>query len=155
MTLPFREHLIPYLLVYYTPVLVGAFRRSQAKAKSAPIWVIFLVCMFTAWTVIGWLYALRLAFLDWEMPWDNFRSGGGTFMPRTGDTFVPSTDYSAARPPERHSCSSCGGSGGSYCSWCAGRGNWMENNTAMHCQSCGGSGRLTCSWCNGSGSVQG
>ena len=148
--LPPWERLIPYLLLYYAPVLIGAYRRREARARSAPPWVLFLICMFTGWTVIGWLVALRLAFSDWEMPWENFRSGGGTFKPAT-DWAQP------AQPagPERHSCGSCGGSGGSYCSWCQGRGHWMENTTAMHCQSCGGTGALRCQTCSGSGSVYG
>lgn len=146
LDLPPAERLIPFLLLYYAPVLIGAYRRRRAKARSSPPWVLFLVCMFTGWTVIGWLIALRLAFRDWEMPWENFRSGGGTFVPPGGLT--PPAE------PQRHRCSSCGGDGGSYCSWCQGRGRWMENTTAMNCSFCGSTGKIRCTSCSGSGWVQ-
>lgn len=149
MDVPTGPRLIPFLLLYYAPVFIGAYRRREAKARSSPPWVIFLVCMFTGWTVIGWLFALRLAFRDWEMPWENFRSGGGTFTQRTA--WTPPAETQAQ--PQHHACGSCGGSGGHYCTWCAGRGHWMENTTAMHCQQCGGTGTLRCQTCNGSGQV--
>lgn len=148
MDLPGWKRLIPHLLLYYAPVFVGAYRRTQGKTRSSPPWVLFLIVMFTGWTVIGWLCALRLAFRDWEMPWANFRSGGGTFTQTQATAWTPPAEA------ERHACSSCVGSGGSYCSWCQGRGRWMEDTTAMHCQQCMGTGRLQCSWCHGSGWTQ-
>lgn len=155
MELPSGERLIPFLLLYYTPVMIGAYRRTQAKAKSAPVWLLFLIIFLFGWTVIGWLYALRLAFLDWEMPWQNFRSGGGTFKPATG--WTPPSAAPAAAEPARHRCASCGGSGSSYCTWCQGRGQWWDTvtNTAMHCQYCLSSGKLQCQSCTGSGWAQG
>lgn len=150
---PFRDHMIPFLLVYYAPVLIGAYRRTQAKAKSAPVWVLLLVCVLTGWTVIGWLYTLRLAFRSVELPWDGLLSGGGGGGGGGGGQTTGWTPPAEAGS-QRHPCPSCSGSGGSYCTWCQGRGHWMENTTAMHCQQCGGSGRLTCQSCRGSGWAQ-
>ena len=141
------ERLIPFLLLYYAPVLIGAYRRRKGKSRSSRPWVLFLICMFTGWTVIGWLVALRLAFRDWTMPWENFRSGGGTFVPPGGGWTPPAA-------PQRHPCPSCSGNGGSSCTWCQGRGHWIENNTAMHCSFCGSTGKLQCQSCHGTGWVQ-
>ena len=58
----------PFLLGYFSPVLIGWWRRRGDRSASSPAWAIFLVVFFTGWTVIGWLWALRMAFKDKDLP---------------------------------------------------------------------------------------
>lgn len=160
----FRDHFIPFLLVYYAPVLIGAYRRTQGKAKSAPVWVLFLVCVLTGWTVIGWLYTLRLAFRSVELPWDGLfagsaGSGGGGGGGSGGGGWTPPGQPDT--PPEQSSCMQCGGYRSVTCPSCHGRGSWWEGpqtadgvGSPAHCSYCTSSGKVTCGSCGGSGKAR-
>ena len=66
--LPIWNRSIPFLLLYFAPVLIGAVRRWKNRRASWPVWGLFLIVLFTGWTVIGWLWALRMAFKDKSLP---------------------------------------------------------------------------------------
>ena len=156
MDKPIWEYSIPFLLFYFAPVFIGAYRRTQGKAKSWPAWGLFLVVLLTGWSVIGWLFALRMAFRDKELPWDALASsgGGGGGSGHGGWTPPPQGDA----PAEPSSCMQCGGSGTLTCPSCHGRGSWWEGpqtadgvGSPAHCSYCTSSGKVTCGSCRGTG----
>src|SRR5687767_11464480 len=151
--LPIWERSIPFLLVYFAPVFIGAYRRWKNRRASWPVWGLFLIVLFTGWTVIGWLWALRMAFKDKSLPdwltsaFTQVPSGGGG---GGGSQPVPGLPEP---PPESTTCMSCGGTGSYYCTVCAGRGQWYDASGPGHCQSCLSSGKISCMNCRGTGKV--
>lgn len=65
---PFWQWSPWFLLLYFAPVAIGAVRRFRSRSASWPAWALFLVVLLTGWTVIGWLFALRMAFRDKALP---------------------------------------------------------------------------------------
>lgn len=153
MDVPIWERSIPFLLLYFAPVLIGAWRRMQGREKSWPVWGLFLVVFLTGWSVIGWLFALRMAFRDVELPWDAvLNAGGGSYGGGGGG------GGGGPVPAERQRCSGCGGTGEGACNACGGRGSWYESATSasgsatlITCSACGMRGKMRCFSCAGSG----
>ena len=149
--LPFWKWSIPFLLLYFAPVLIGAVRRRQSRRASWPVWKLFLIVLLAGWTVIGWLWALRMAFKDKSLPdWltspltaSSGGGGGGGSLP------VPGLEM----PPEPATCMSCSGTGSHTCTVCAGRGQWYDASGPGHCQYCVSSGKISCMNCRGTGKV--
>jgi hypothetical protein len=142
---PIWSRSIPFLLFYFAPVLIGAYRRFKDPESSWPVWALFLVVFLTGWSVIGWLFALRKAFKDKALPdWlttpAGYQGGGGSLA-------VPD----APAQPNEQSCAACGSFGTSGCSVCGTRGTWYENGTQQYCYTCGGTGKMKCLVCGGSG----
>lgn len=150
---PFWEWSPAFLLFYFAPVIIGAVRRFQRRSSSWPAWGLFLVVLFTGWTVIGWLFALRMAFRDKDVPWQALRTSGGAAPTTAATGWTPRSESSP--------CLSCSGHGYNTCMVCGGAGwKWEYAQTAesssrqVHCGSCTNSGRITCLMCNGSGAAQ-
>jgi hypothetical protein len=149
---PLWEKSIPFLLVYFAPVMIGAYRRWKDRRASWPVWKLFLLVLFAGWTVIGWLWALRMAFRDKSLPdWltsaATVGSGGGG-----GGTSQPARDLSMPLP-EPTNCPTCGGTGTHPCMACSGRGQWYDASGQGFCQTCVSSGKITCMNCRGTGKV--
>ena len=150
--LPIWNWSIPFLLLYFAPVLIGAVRRWKNRRASWPVWKLFLVVLLAGWTVIGWLWALRMAFKDKSLPdWltsplAQGSSGGGG---GGGSPPVPGLEM----PVEPTPCMSCSGTGSHSCTVCAGRGQWYDASGPAHCQYCVSSGKIACMNCRGTGKV--
>ncbi len=147
---PFWTWPVPFLVGYFSPVAVGAWRRRSDRSASSPPWAIFLVVLFTGWTVIGWLWALRMAFKDKDLSsWlTSQSSGGGTSgaaIPGGGEL---ESSAPAWTPPAQRPCPSCF-DGTMICPACGGRGSWREDGVVRICGSCGTSGRYRCGQCGG------
>lgn len=141
---PFWEWSLSALLVFFAPAYIGAFRRWRSRHASWPVWKLLLVVVFTGWTYVGWLWALRMAFKDVPLP--SFltpASGGGG----GGELAPPPTAL-----PRQQACTSCRG-GSNTCSPCSGRGSWYEGSNLITCQSCFSHGTITCAHCGGTGWV--
>jgi hypothetical protein len=145
----FWEWSLSALLLYFAPVYIGAFRRWRDRHASWPVWKLLLVVVFTGWTYIGWLWALRMAFKDISLPSLPTASSGGTGGGGGGGGRTPTA---APVVDEKHVCPNCT-NGTNYCTWCAGRGTWWEGSNLLHCQTCLSSGRITCANCGGTGLV--
>jgi len=150
--LPIWERSIPFLLLYFAPVFIGAYRRWKDRRASWPVWGLFLIVLFTGWTVIGWLWALRMAFKDKSLPdWLTSAAAGGT-MGGGGGTWQRGPEL-LMPPPEPTNCMSCGGTGTHPCMTCSGRGQWYDASGQGFCQTCVSSGKISCMNCRGTGKV--
>lgn len=143
---PFWEWSLSALLLFFAPVYIGAFRRWRSRHASWPVWKLLLLVVFTGWTYIGWLWALRMAFKDVPLPsLLAAPSGGGG----AGGGWAP---QSTTEPRRQQPCTSCR-DGSNTCSACSGRGSWHEGSSLITCQSCFSRGTITCSHCGGTGWV--
>jgi hypothetical protein len=155
MDVPIWQKSIPFLLFYFAPVFIGGYRRMQGKEKSWPAWGLFLIIFFTGWSIIGWLFALRMAFRDKDLAPAAMGGGGGG----GGGYTPPPTPSDTTQPPSP--CMQCGGNGTLTCPSCYGRGSWWESSTTAegtgspaHCSYCVSSGKVTCGSCAGTGKAR-
>ena len=146
---PIWERSIQYLLVYFAPVMIGAWRRFRDRDASSPVWILFLIVFFTGWTVIGWLWALRLAFRDKSIDWLTMPASGSASGPPSSGGGLSMSSWQ----PTETSCSPCGGSGRVSCNGCGGQARW--DSSASSCSACAGSGQVNCFSCLGSGKTRG
>ena len=145
---PIWEWSIPFLLLYFAPVFIGGYRRAKDRHASWPVWGLFLIIFFTGWSVIGWLWALRMAFKDVALPSLSTQASGGG----GGGNWTAPAGYQPPVEEQQRACPSCH-NGTHHCSMCAGRGTWWEGSTLLHCQTCLSRGRIDCTNCRGTGKV--
>lgn len=141
---------VPHLLGYFAPVFIGAFRRWRDPSSSWLAWGLFLIVLLTGWTVIGWRWALRMAFRDPPLPeWLKKAPAGDGGGGSPGEQ--PDLSFDLSEQPAPSSCDARGGSGTQICSPCSGQGQWYQEGQPRSRDYCGARDQQTCSSCGGTG----
>ncbi len=168
--------LLPHLLLYFAPTLVGWLRIRSGREDTVPLWWLFALNLLFGWTTIGWLLLWPLALGWWipriktteetqpRRPRKHYEPVFGIWGPddekryraqqaaSTAPTAPAPTQYTPTEwetPALETPCRSCGNQG-AVCPSCLGaRGHMVSPQTES-----GTSYWVNCSYCTGSGRVQ-
>jgi hypothetical protein len=176
MTFGRMLELLPHLLLYFAPTIVGWLRIRSRQAATVPLWWLFALNLFFGWTTIGWILLWPLA-LGWLVPKlspadreprpvarpEDYEFSPGIWNPEPENrqTTIPApppfTPFQWEEPVQEMPCHCCGNQG-AVCPACMGtRGKMVlpqtENGTSywVDCPYCLGRGRVQCSTCGRSG----